>query len=413
VKRKLIVQPSDAQRLFLESNAHIVGFVGGYGAGKTWVTTLNLLRQPPERFPALVMANSYRQLIDVCASTLHELSGGVARLNRGDMTVELPQGLVYLRSSRTPDNWRGINARYGVVDEAAYAPAAGMQQFIARLRGAPWSYCTTPRKQDVRGAPTWVYERIVLPAQEGRLSTSYDEVHAATETNPAIGSQYGQFLRETLGSTLAAQDVDGLWTDVSGGLCTWAEVRASTRPVPKTPPSLVVVGVDPAATTGETGIVTVGMYHTGQSWALRDLSGRMSAAQWSDVVVSEWREWFDRGVPCIVVAEINQGGTMVEATLRAVDPRVRVQTVRASVGKRARAEPVAALIRRGLALFAPDECDRLHAQWAAWDPAESADSPDRLDAHVWACTYLSSRMSDDSTGASAWSSGQTKRRVVI
>jgi phage terminase large subunit-like protein len=390
MKAKIRVRLSDAQRAFVFSDAHVVGMAAGYGAGKSFASMLRLVTQSPERFPALVMANSYRQLVDVVAPTIQLVTGGRCEFRRGDMEIDLPQGTVYLRSSRTPDNWRGLNCRSGVVDEAAYAPRAGMEQFLARLRGGPWSYVTTPRKQDARGNPVWLYESIVLRGAEGKLPFSWAEFNATTESNPSIGKAYGETMRAILGDRLARQDVDGLWVDVGGGLCTWDELRAATGPMPTTI-KRVVIGVDPAATTGETGIVVVGVDYAGIPWVVDDLSGRMTAAEWSKVVVDEWSEWRRRRVPVTVVAEINQGGTMVETTLRAVNASVQVETVRASEGKRARAEPVAALIRAGTVRFAADTCDRLLTQWAAWDPAETRESPDRLDAHVWAIAHLGLR----------------------
>jgi phage terminase large subunit-like protein len=48
-----------------------------------------------------------------------------------------------------------------------------------------------------------------------------------------------------------------------------------------------------------------------------------------------------------IVAEVNNGGDMVGATLRMVDPNVAFTAVRASRGKVVRAEPVAALYQQG------------------------------------------------------------------
>lgn len=412
MRARVSVDVSQPQRDFLRSTAKIRGFVGGYGAGKSFVTMLDLIQQPRSRFPALVMANSYRQLVDVIAPTLDLVTGGRAVLNRQDMTVELPQGLVYLRSSRTPDNWRGLNCRFGVVDEAAYAPRPGMEQFLARLRGSPWSFCTTPRKQDVRGNPVWVYQSIVVRSRAGELPDEYAEFNAATESNPVLSPDYGAMLRATLGERLARQDVDGLWVDVEGGLLTWEEIRSATGPVPAEI-RRVVIGVDPAATTGETGIVVVAVDRDGVSCVVDDLSGRMDAAQWARVVVETWAEWRRRKTPCTVVAETNQGGTMVEATLRAVNASVQVVTVRASDGKRARAEPVAALVRQGQVRFGEGTCDRLQTQWAAWDPAESRESPDRLDAHVWAVTHLGLRAPTPAgTRRPTYTPGQRPRRMT-
>src|SRR5205823_732280 len=48
-----------------------------------------------------------------------------------------------------------------------------------------------------------------------------------------------------------------------------------------------------------------------------------------------------------IVAETNNGGDMVEATLRTIDPNVSYGPVHAARGKIARAEPIAALYEQG------------------------------------------------------------------
>jgi phage terminase large subunit-like protein len=86
------------------------------------------------------------------------------------------------------------------------------------------------------------------------------------------------------------------------------------------------------------------------------------------------------------VAEVNNGGEMVEATLRVVDPSVSYSAVRATRGKITRAEPVSALYEqrriRHVGVFS-----QLEDQMCTFAPG-SAGSPDRLDALVWAMTEL-------------------------
>ena len=87
-----------------------------------------------------------------------------------------------------------------------------------------------------------------------------------------------------------------------------------------------------------------------------------------------------------IVAEANQGGEMVEAVLKAAGPPCPVRRVHARYGKRARAEPVAALYEQGrvrhLDRFAALEEELLGLG------TEGGDSPDRADALVWAVTDL-------------------------
>ena len=85
------------------------------------------------------------------------------------------------------------------------------------------------------------------------------------------------------------------------------------------------------------------------------------------------------------MAEKNNGGEMVEAVIKQVDPEVNVKLVWASRGKATRAEPVAAIAEQGfdhhVGTFAA-----LEDELCMWVPGDA--SPNRLDAKVWAMTEL-------------------------
>lgn len=88
-----------------------------------------------------------------------------------------------------------------------------------------------------------------------------------------------------------------------------------------------------------------------------------------------------------IVAEVNQGGDLVESTIRNIDPNISYRAVRASRGKAVRAEPISALYEQGrvhhVGLFG-----ELEDQMCDYVPGASG-SPDRMDALVWALTELS------------------------
>jgi phage terminase large subunit-like protein len=90
-----------------------------------------------------------------------------------------------------------------------------------------------------------------------------------------------------------------------------------------------------------------------------------------------------------IVAEVNQGGDMVEAIIRQADGSVPVEKVRASRGKWLRAEPVAALYERGRVRHV-GAFPKLEDEMSDFGPGglSSGRSPDRLDALVWALTAL-------------------------
>jgi predicted phage terminase large subunit-like protein len=90
-----------------------------------------------------------------------------------------------------------------------------------------------------------------------------------------------------------------------------------------------------------------------------------------------------------LVAEVNQGGNLVEDVIRSVDGMVPFRAVSARHGKSARAEPVAALYEQGR-VFHRAAFPELEAQMAAMtrDGFAGRGSPDRVDALVWAITDL-------------------------
>jgi phage terminase large subunit-like protein len=152
----------------------------------------------------------------------------------------------------------------------------------------------------------------------------------------------------------------------------------------------IVVGVDPpvSAEGDACGIVVCALLDDGSAHVVDDasVSGR-SPEGWARAVAGAARKWgADR-----VVAEGNQGGAMVASVLRGADIDLPLTMVHASIGKSARAEPVAALFERGAAKFAgafPELEDELAGLVAGGGYEGPGRSPDRADAMVWAMTEL-------------------------
>jgi hypothetical protein len=153
------------------------------------------------------------------------------------------------------------------------------------------------------------------------------------------------------------------------------------------------VGVDPAAkgktTSDETGIVGGGAhlidgeYHY---YIVLDNSIRGKPAKWANATVRMYEELqADK-----VVGETNNGGDMVEGTIRTVDDDISYIGVHASRGKAIRAEPVASLAYRGR-LHIVGHLPDLEDEMVSWEPDESTWSPNRLDAMVWMITWLMSK----------------------
>ena len=102
----------------------------------------------------------------------------------------------------------------------------------------------------------------------------------------------------------------------------------------------------------------------------------------------------------VVVGEKNQGGDLVESNLRNYDPGLPVELVWASRGKQTRAQPVAMLYEQGRVHHVGTFPD-LEDQLCMWEPGLGEDSPDRLDALVWAMTALTEDTPLDYSGGFA------------
>ena len=157
----------------------------------------------------------------------------------------------------------------------------------------------------------------------------------------------------------------------------------------------VVIGVDPAvtktATSNETGIIAAGLDYAGNGWLLEDGSGWYSPKEWGDKSIELYERWDADEV----VAETNNGGDLVVDNINAAaeeqDMSVKVVKVTASRGKRPRAEPVATKSEANRIKHLermPDgevpDFEQLEDQLCNWQPDAGHDSPDRLDAYVWA-----------------------------
>ena len=153
----------------------------------------------------------------------------------------------------------------------------------------------------------------------------------------------------------------------------------------------VVIAIDPATTntagSDETGIIAAGMDAHGNGYVLEDASGKYRPEDWARQALA----LFDIHNADRIVAEVNQGGEMVEATIRAQRSSVPYTAVHATRGKVVRAEPIAALYERGKVFHVgefPALEDQMCSVTTGFDRRAAGYSPDRVDALVWAFTEL-------------------------
>jgi phage terminase large subunit-like protein len=192
------------------------------------------------------------------------------------------------------------------------------------------------------------------------------------------------------GTRLERQELEGeLIEDVEGALWTVELIDAGRVTHAEVPPlTRIVVAVDPAVTSNdksdETGIIIVGEYQ-GHGYVLADYSIKGTPNACMKRAVQAYRDFnADR-----IIAEVNNGGDYIGSLLRTVDPNVPYQVVTASRGKQIRAEPCAALYEQTRIHHVGPLTD-LEDQMISWIPDKSGESPDRVDALVWATAALRS-----------------------
>ncbi|MFC4670325.1 DNA-packaging protein [Seohaeicola nanhaiensis] len=291
-------------------------------------------------------------------------------------------------SAHDPDGLRGPQFDAAWADELAKWPDPeatwDMLQFALRLGQHPQCcVTTTPRNIPLLRK---------LLAAESTVST-----HARTEANRAnLAPSFLTEVRERYaGSRLAQQELDGvILTDLDGALWT-GEMLEQARLAPVPPLNRVIVAVDPAVSSGPgadaCGIIVAGAQLTGKpaTWrahVLEDCSVQgVGPLGWAQAAVAA----FERHGAERLVAEVNQGGQLVEELIRQVDPMVPYKGVHASRGKLARAEPIAALYEQGRVSHAAG-LDVLEEQMALMtlQGYQGQGSPDRVDALVWALHEL-------------------------
>ncbi len=291
-------------------------------------------------------------------------------------------------SAHDPEGLRGPQFDAAWVDELAKWKKAGgtwnMLQFALRLGDRP-RVCVTTTPRNVK----------VL--KELLASPSTVKTHAPTEANRA--NLADSFLVEVraryAGTRLGRQELDGvLLSDAEGALWTGSMLEAARfAQVPAL--DRIVVALDPAVTAGSDadacGIVVVGARVQGppEEWRAFVLADRtvqgVGPAGWAQAAIDAMDEFGAERL----VAEVNQGGQLVEEVVRQVDPLVSYRAVRASRGKVARAEPVAALYEQGRVAHVAG-LDALEEQMCQMTARgfEGQGSPDRVDALVWALHEL-------------------------
>jgi predicted phage terminase large subunit-like protein len=370
----------------------------GRGAGKTWCGANWVIERARRGYgPIALVGETAADVRDV----MIELGdSSIMRQSRPEFMptyepskrrLTWPNGVVAIAyNGREPDQLRGPQHATAWVDELCKYryPDESWSNLMFGLRLG----------DDPRAVVTTTPKPIELLKELRKAKTTAIAPPASTFANAAnLSARTLDYLRERYaGTRVGLQELDGLLLeDDPNALWRRAEMIDAHR-IAEAPADLarVVVAIDPAVTatddSAETAIIVAGKRRLGERdhyYVLDDVSGRMSPADWAKRAISVYEQYkADR-----IVAEVNNGGDLVEATIKSVDRHVPYKKVVASRGKRTRAEPIAALYEQGL-VHHVRSFGVLEGQMCTWVPGDEGQaSPDRMDALVWALSELAGR----------------------
>lgn len=377
------VELARKEQLPPDSDWHIWLYMAGRGAGKTrtaaeWLAW-EAIKQPGTRWA--IVAPTFSDARDTCA----EGESGVITVlrrykmlhswNRSIGEIILTNGSrIKLFSADQPDRFRGPQHHGAWCDELAayrYSDAWDQLQFGLRLGDKPRIIVTTTPR------PTPLIRALANRADGSvaitRGSTFDNAANLAPSALLELQARYNN-------TRLGRQELYGeILEDVEGAL--WTKGLIDRNRLNKAPSlARIVVSIDPAVTntkeSDETGIIVLGSDAAGHGYVLGDYSFRGSPLDWASKAVSV----FDEHKADSILVEVNQGGDMVAQVLRQIRLGLPIREVRAHVGKRLRAEPIAAMYEQGR-IHHIGEFAQLEDQMTLWTP-EEVDSPDRLDAMV-------------------------------
>jgi phage terminase large subunit-like protein len=288
-----------------------------------------------------------------------------------------------------PERLRGKQHEKLWADEVCawrYPDAWDQAMFGLRLGANPQAVVTTTPR------PTALLKELIkAPTTHVTRGSTYDN-----RSNLAA-QFFDKIIRKYEGTRLGRQELNAeILTDNPRAL--WNRDNIDRLRVDRTPTlRRIVVGLDPnvknrdlaelkkgSDTLDEAGIVIAGEGGDGEFYVLGDSSIDAGPNEWGRAAVKAYHDHrADR-----IIGEVNNGGDMVEMTIRTVDENVSYKSVTASRGKAIRAEPISALYEQGR-VHHVGSFPQLEDEMCDFDPVTTVKSPNRMDALVWALTELS------------------------
>ncbi len=380
-KRKII----RAGRRFGKTVSSAIMAVRGFLAGKS------------VDYGAPVIDQSAKFWHEVVMALAEPIEFGIFRKLEGKLKIfkpgTEPEQYIQCHTVFNPDVMRGGSTDLLILDE------------FQMMHEDVWELVCPPRLADRNGDAVFIYTPPSMrmrartqardPLYASKMYKKYKDdprwlcMHGTSYDNPNISeaglSEVSSDLTE-LGrrQEIMAEDIE----EVPGALWTLRHIE-STR-VQVVPPSAlpfvrIVVGIDPSgSSTNEAGIIGAALGSDGRGYVLSDKSLLAATPRlWAKEAVWLYHELkADR-----LLGERNYGGDMVKEVILTVDENVSYRDVTATRGKIVRAEPIAALYEKSV-IHHVGVFEKLEEEMVSYVPGVTKQSPNRMDALVWALTEL-------------------------
>lgn len=250
------------------------------------------------------------------------------------------KAIAELFSAEEPDRLRGPQFHYAWCDELAawrYQEAWDMLMFGLRLGDNPQVVVTTtPRPYPI------LLDLLKLKTTWTTIGSTYEN---RSNLAPAF---FTEIITKYEGSTLGRQELMAeIIEEVPNAMWNYKNLdanRISYDQMDKLPEFLsVILAIDPATSTrtssAETGMCVAAYGEDDHFYILHLDSVKMSPEKWARRAIRLFEQYnCDK-----MIAEVNNGGDLVDAVIKSVNPLQKVYAVHASRGKTTRAEPIAAL----------------------------------------------------------------------
>ena len=317
------------------------------------------------------------------------------------MTFGHNDGFIDFRSADNPENWEGFGYKRIILNEAGiilkntYLYTNAVLPMMMDFPDSRMYALGVPKGKTLKSKGTATVKEHPFytlfksaqnnyPGYVAYQYTSYDNRFLSKDDIAVLEAEIRR-----MNPAMVDQEIYGKFVDGANGTF-WEP--SMIRHVDKVPYlKTIAIGVDPSGSKDgdEVGIIGAGVAENGNVYILSDRTKGCTPLEWATICTNELHALKAN----VIVAERNYGGDMVKYTIKTVDKNVRVVEVNASRGKDVRAEPVVSLYEDNK-VFHTRGLRALENEMLGWVPGVGK-SPNRIDALVWAVTYLIGNQQED------------------